>query len=187
MNKLIRLYNQNRFVFWVIIIIIALIFIVIQTLNSIVKQDSENKKSEMLQNALNQANMVQNQTIQNKVQADKSISTGEKVVNAKSNEELIKEFVKCCNEGKLEIAYNMLTDECKETLYPSLERFKKGYVDRIFYITRLYGLENWYSTSKYDTYYVKYTENILASRKNQLRRQLGRLYNNIKKTEMKKN
>ena len=119
MNKLIRLYNQNRAIFWVIVIIIALILIVLQTLNSIVKQDNEDKKSQMLQNALNQANMVQNQTIQNKVQADKSISTGEKVVNAKSNEELIKEFVKCCNEGKLEIAYNMLTDECKETLYPS--------------------------------------------------------------------
>lgn len=185
MNKLIRLYNQNRAIFWVIVIIIALILIVLQTLNSIVKQDNEDKKSGMLQNALNQANMVQNQTIQNKVQADKSISTGEKVVNAKSNEELIKEFVKCCNEGKLEIAYNMLTNECKEALYPSLERFKTSYVDRIFYITRLYGLENWYSTASKDTYYVKYTENVLASRKNKLGEQFKRLYNNFKKTETK--
>lgn len=166
MNKLIRLYNQNRFIFWLIIIIIALIFIVLQTLNSLVKQGNEDRKSEMLQNAINQANTMQNQTIQNKVQGEKSISTGEKVVNAKSNEELIKEFVKCCNEGKIENAYNMLTQECKEALYPSLERFKNVYVDRIFYITRLYGLENWYSTVNYDTYYVKYTENILESRKN---------------------
>lgn len=185
MHKLISLYNQNRAVFWVIVIIIALILIVIQTLNSMVKQGNEDTKSQMLQNALNQANTTQNQTIQNKVQGEKSISTGEKVVNAKSNEELIKEFVKCCNEGDVESAYNMLTDECKEVLYPSLERFKKGYVDRIFYITRLYGLENWYSTSKYDTYYVKYTENVLASRKNEFKRQFERLYNDFKKTEMK--
>lgn len=166
MNKLIRLYNQNRAIFWTIVIIIAIILIVIQTLNYIVKQNNEDQKSDMLNNAINQANN-QNTVIS---QGNVSTLTGETVKNSRTNEELIKEFVKCCNEGKADMAYNMLTPDCKEALYPSLERFKKDYVNRIFYITRLYGLENWYTTSSKDTYYVKYTENVLASRKCGIRR-----------------
>ena len=57
----------------------------------------------------------------------------------------------------------MLSEECKEVIFPSLERFKTEYVDRIFSIKRMYSLENWYSTKEFTTYYIKYTEDFLAT------------------------
>lgn len=158
MNKLIRIYNQNRAVIFTIIIIIALIIIVIQTLNTLVKEDKEAKR----QNITNEENSSTNQgtTILGK---DTSVITGEKDLNNKQNTDIIKLFVKHCNEGKVEEAYNMLTDECKIRSYPSLERFKTLYYDRIFKINRMYTLENWYVSGNLATYYIKYTEDVLAS------------------------
>lgn len=158
MSKLIRLYNQNRAVIFVVIIAIAFLIIIIQTLNGLVKKDQETKR----QNIANEGNSSTSQstTIPPK---DTSTITGEKDVNNKQNTDIIKLFVKHCNEGKVEEAYNMLTDECKAQIYPSLERFKTMYYDKIFKINRMYTLENWYVSGNLATYYIKYTEDVLAS------------------------
>jgi len=103
MNRLTRLYNQNRRIVIGCIIVIALILIVIQTLNSIAIQKEEKSKAN-LKNTFN-INNVQNQEIK---------------------------------QGETSTI-------------------------RIFYINRLYSLENWYSTVSHDTYYVKYTEDVLAT------------------------
>ena len=158
MHRLIRLYNQNREFVIAISIIVALILIVIYTLNSIIAKDQERKLNEM-------SNLV-NSSINDKTaihQNDKSAITGEKVENNESNIQTIKQFIKCCNEGEYELAYSMLSEECKQELYPSLERFKSVYIDRIFTIKRLYTLENWYSSRDYDTYFVRYSEDVLAT------------------------
>ncbi len=158
MSKLIRLYNQNRALIFAIIVIIALIIIIIQTLNGLVKEEQEIKR----QNIANEENSSTSQstTILGK---DTSAITGEKDINNKQNTDIIKLFVKHCNEGKVEEAYNMLTDECKARIYPSLERFKTMYYDRIFKINRMYTLENWYVNGNLATYYIKYTEDVLAT------------------------
>ena len=57
----------------------------------------------------------------------------------------------------------MISEECKKRSYPSLEHFKSLYYDRIFKIKRMYSLENWYSNVSFSTYYIKYTEDVLAS------------------------
>lgn len=158
MNKLIRIYNQNRALIIAIIVIIALIIIVIQTLNGLVKKDQETKR----ENIANEGNSSTNQST-TILEKDTSAITGEKVQNNKENTDIIKQFVKYCNEGQVEKAYNMLTNECKERIYPSLERFKTVYYDRIFKINRMYTLENWYTSGKLATYYIKYTEDVLAS------------------------
>lgn len=94
---------------------------------------------------------------------DTSAITGEKVKNLESDTEIIKQFVKYCNEGEIEKAYDMLSPDCKIRIYPSLERFKSLYYDRIFKIYRMYTIENWYETREFSTYYIKYTEDVLAS------------------------
>ena len=159
MNKLIRLYNQNRGLVISIIGIIALIIIVIQTLNSLVKQERKQKE-------LNIANEANSSTEENSTTispSNKSAVTGENVKNSKTNEETIKQFVEYCNEGDVDSAYYMLSDDCKLFMYPSLEHFKNEYVDKIFFINRMYTLENWYSNGNLSTYYIKYIEDILAS------------------------
>ena len=155
MNKIIRTYNQNRALFITIIIVIALIIIVIQILNSLLKKQNEQAK-----NTINTNTKIGQNTI---IDEQQSIITGEKVQNSETNLEIIKRFVERCNEGKIEDAYNMLSLDCKEMLYPSLERFKTMYYDRVFYIKRMYTLKSWYTKASFDTYKITYTEDVLAT------------------------
>ena len=159
MNKLVRFYNQNRGFILIIMAVIALIIIIIQVLNSLVEQKNT-AKLQNIENNVNSSTDINSATISKN---NNSMITGEEVKNSKASEDTIKQFVKYCNEGKVSLAYDMLTDDCKSLIYPSLERFKAGYVDRIFKINRMYTLENWYSRGNFNTYYIKYTEDILAS------------------------
>lgn len=47
-------------------------------------------------------------------------------------ENTIKKFIDYCNSGKTENAYNMLTDKCKEEMYPSLQNFVDNYYTNKF-------------------------------------------------------
>lgn len=156
MNKLIRFYNQNRALVISVIFCIVLILIIIQVLNSFVKEENKNKITIQVEETKKDN---ENEITKSNVSA----ITGEKVKNNQSNLELIKEFVENCNKGKIEDAYNLISADCKALLYPTIESFKKDYIDRIFYMNRIYSLENWYTTSAYDTYYIKYTEDVLAT------------------------
>lgn len=161
MYKLIRWYNQNRLAFWIGFIIIALIIIVIQTLNNIVREQNAQKKNNInslsLNNSTNAGTSIS--------EPDTSVITGKELTEteSKNNTEIIKAFVDYCNNGEIENAYNMLTDECKSLIYPTIESFNTNYYAKIFYMSRMYELENWYISDNYDTYYIKYTENVLAT------------------------
>lgn len=157
MHKLLRIYNQNRGLIIAIVCAIALIIIIIQILNSLVEQDIEAKRQKILAQTpipTDSTAIYQNNT---------SVLTGEKVRDIRTDKEIIEQFVKYCNDGQIEEAYNMLTADCKTRIYPSLEYFKTVYYDRIFEKKRMYKLENWYTTSKFTTYYIRYTEDVLAS------------------------
>lgn len=159
MHKLIKLYNENRFVIIVIIIMIALGIIVLQTLNKLAGEERKAKLENIAKEA-NSSTSSQSTTISD---GNTSAITGQKVKNSIANTEIIKQFVKYCNEGQVENAYNMLTYDCKERIYPSLERFKTMYYEKIFKINRMYTLENWYEEGNSATYYIKYTEDVMAS------------------------
>lgn len=160
MHRFMRWYNQNRAEFFVIIAIIAFAFVILQVLNSIVGKISEQKTNEI---SLRNSSTVNDSTTISK--ANQSIITGEKIGTQTSNinQNIIKQFVQYCNDVKVEEAYAMLSDECKEVLYPSLEDFVKKYFLKIFDISRMYSLENWYSDNSSYTYYIKYMEDILAT------------------------
>ena len=53
---------------------------------------------------------------------------------------VVNKFLECCNNKNVEEAYNLLSDECKEELYPTIEYFKTNYYDIIFNIERQYNL-----------------------------------------------
>lgn len=159
MNKLIRLYNQNRALVFASIGIIALIIIVIQVLNGIVAEDRK-ERAENKRNEGNSSTTGESTTIS---PSNVSVITGNAIQNNQTDEETIKQFVEYCNSGKIEEAYQMLTKECKELIYPSLERFQTGYVNRNFGIKRMYTLQNWYAVKGFHTYSIKYTEDVLAS------------------------
>ena len=56
----------------------------------------------------------------------------------------------------------MLTDKCKELVYPSLKSFKLNYYDNVFKgEKKAYSFENWFG----NTYYVKLTSDALSTGK----------------------
>lgn len=76
---------------------------------------------------------------------------------------IIDKFLEYCNNKKVEEAYAMISDECKENIYPTLDIFKESYYNSIFSEKKEYNLQSWISTNKYTVYKIRYTEDILST------------------------
>lgn len=76
--------------------------------------------------------------------------------------ELISQFVKYCNEKEYDSAYNLIDDECKEYLYPSVEEFKK-YVDNVFKTKKVYNIQNFSNIGNNYIYNVRILDDIIAT------------------------
>ena len=93
----------------------------------------------------------------NAIISDQSLTSGKQLSGErlKNDSEIINKFLNYCNEGNLNEAYNILTDECKEEMYPTIDDFKKIYYDNTFgEKKKSYTIENWME----DTYQVNITE-----------------------------
>lgn len=77
-------------------------------------------------------------------------------------EELIGKFVDYCNEKDYESAYNLLSTDCKNNIYPDIEDFKK-YVDSVFPNKKIYNIQNFSNKDNVYIYTVKILNDILAS------------------------
>ncbi len=160
MNRIIRWYNQNREMFFAIIAVISFAIIIIHTLNSLALKKQEEKR-----NNVSEGNSGTNSTTISRT--DESVITGKQISQSddEDNTKVIRQFIEYCNDGEIQKAYSMLSNECKEKIYPSLEYFTNNYYKKIFYMNRMYDLENWYTSRNRYTYYIKYTEDALATGK----------------------
>lgn len=165
MYKLIRFYNQNRKQIIKIILIIVFIIGIIQLLNYLI---SKNNNSD--NNIQTNTSYVNNQT--SEIVSNKSLVSGQSLssMTIKEDNEIIKQFVEFCNKGDVNSAYELLTDECKESMFPTIEDFERIYCSYIFTSYQTYTIENWTS----DTYQVRYTGDILGT---------GDLDNNVTKQD----
>lgn len=152
MNRIIRFWNQNRRKIITGILVIVLVVIVIQVLNEISKNNDKNKQQTVL-------------TQEEKLLPTKSIIGGESVSvkETKQNLNEIDEFVKLCNNGDVEGAYNMLTDDCKKALYSTSELFKSGYYDMFFKTKKIVNTEQFLSQNNRYTYKVKFIDDLLST------------------------
>lgn len=85
-------------------------------------------------------NVEKNNTLNN-IQVEKS--------QEDINETLIKNFIDYCNNANSESAYSMLTDKCKENMYPTLQDFIVNY-----YSSKFSTIKN-YTITKYNSYIYK--------------------------------
>lgn len=155
MYKLIRFYNQNRRKIWITILIIVFILGIIQLLNYLTKVNKEKNGNQI-------TNVIETNNTNKELISNKSAITGESVLNAKlkNDTEVISEFVKYCNEQSVNLAYEMLSEECKEEMFPTIEDFNNIYYSKIFGENRkIYTIENWLD----NIYQVKFTQDILST------------------------
>ena len=123
MRKLLsKLYN-NRYTIMAGIMAIIVLLIIVRGLDGALKNAKEGDSRERAE--------------LKKVENDKlSIRSPEgdkiKVEVAKSNEACIEDFFEFLNNGKIEEAYEMIDEECKNALYKNIETFTKDYYNRKF-------------------------------------------------------
>ena len=156
MNRIIRYFNQNRKKVYISLIIIVFLFGLLQLLNVMAKNKKEEEKDTSGINEI----MQNNKSIVSNKSAVSGTSISEKKL--KKDTDVIDNFFKYCNEGNIENAYNLLTDECKEEMYPTIDEFKRIYYNDLFNEgKRTYTIENWFG----DTYQVRMTGDILSTGK----------------------
>lgn len=155
MNNIIRMWNQNRKKIIVIVLVVVFCFLIIQALNQRAKNQLKNRN-------LNEETISKEEQEKIKNLPTTSIITGEKVKEetTKTNVNVIETFSNACNNGDIEEAYNLLTDECKSTLFPTLENFIQNYYNIIFNQKRTIKIENYKNSSTANTYLVTFYEDI---------------------------
>lgn len=160
MYKFIRFFYQNKTQIFKAIAIIIFIIIIIQVVNYFVKENNETKLSNIEQQ---EAITTNNNETQGLV-SEKSAVTGNEISKEqlKSATSIINEFTSFCNQQDLESAYNLLTEECKQQMYKTVESFKQNYYYDVFGgKKKMCNIENWFG----DTYKVNINEDMLSTGK----------------------
>lgn len=160
MYKLIRFFNQNRRGILIAVIIIALFLIGLQLLNNYVANNSQENISQNnnVNQSINTGNRNINVTSTNTSALGNSISPG----TVRDDTEIITSFIENCNNGNLEEAYNMLTENCKEEMFSTLDDFRSFYYGNIFNESKVtFEIENWIN----NTYKVDIIPDMLATGK----------------------
>lgn len=145
--NIFRYYNQNRKMIWLVIGAIVILIIALQAINGIIKIQNENRE---LNNTINEKEYKNNLNI-NVLISEENIKEDEKLI--------IDQFLRYCNARKVEEAYSLLTNNCKEQLFPNIEYFKKNYYNIHFVTTKLYSKEQFIG----NTYKIKLYDDILST------------------------
>lgn len=140
MYKLIRFYNQNRKKIWIFILIIVFFLLILKLLDEFSKKQSleENRYQNTIGNNISESN--------SSVTSDMSLITGDKRDSNKLNVEtqLIDKFIDYCNNQNIEEAYKLVSNECKELMFPTIKEFKNIYYDVVFNGNKkTYTISNW--------------------------------------------
>lgn len=149
LNQIIRYFNQNKRKIIIGVAVIAFLIILLITVNSIIGQNQPQENTD-----------PNDYTVTDLEKPDESIISDVNLSEetAKINSEIIKSFVEACNNKNYEQAYNLLSAECKEVEYPTLQDFQNDYIKHIMENSVSYQLELWTVYDGYITYRVTFYE-----------------------------
>ena len=155
MHKIISWYNQNRrrilFVVMAAVIIVLIVWRLIDMV-SINNPTTEIQDSKIDTNTFNSITMS----------SQKSAISGETVDISQEKISVIDNFISYCNSGKIQEAYNLISNECKEEMYPSIKDFQEVYYKPVFgQGKKNVTVENWVG----DIYVVDFNEDFLSTGK----------------------
>lgn len=154
-----RFINRNGKLIWYIALIIVFVFFIISYFNSYYEKEENVKKVQMSEND-NFSKVTENNSNYNSETVIMTYST-----DCKTSLKAIKSFIYYCNNKDIENAYKMLTEECKNAMFPSVEEFEKIYINNIFNIQRTYELEKWSTEENKNTYLISLYGSILETGK----------------------
>ena len=159
MEKLVRIYNQNRGKIFVLIIVIIFIFVIISLFNLRAKDENKDQSEKVEAEVSNtEKNKYYNES--------KSMVTGGNVSDSVKNKfgDLVDTFLDYCKNHEPEKAYGLLSDDCKEILYPTEWLFEQQYYNSKFSDSKRYSFQSWTASDTY-IYQVKIFDDMLATGK----------------------
>lgn len=128
------------------LIIILLVWLVIIIINNILKNS---KKLELPSTTYEpHTSIMDNSSVPKKLQAP--------------IEEKIGKYIEFCNNKDYESAYYLLSEECRNDLYPNIDNFK-SYIDSIFDTKKVYYIQNYSNVNNMYIYSVNILDDILAT------------------------
>lgn len=161
-GRIRRYYRDNKAKVWKTIAVIVFIFIAIRFLNYLARINREERQSNIETNNQNTTTTADNTAYL----PSEAIISDTNLSEEQTSEEIaiIEEFINKCNENKVEEAYSLLSTDCKEQVFPTIESFYNNYYAKIFTKKMSYDAEAW--IAHYDvTYRVEIMEDILYSGK----------------------
>lgn len=143
-----RFYSRNKFILWLLIIIVVVFLLFGKAMKKNRDKSSNSSSNNTTTIVADFNNKIANKT-------DTEI-----IESISSNEELIKSFIYFCNNKKIDSAYDMISDSCKETLYPTKEVFVSDYYNKYFQGYRDVEISSYNSEG---TYRINFLSDMLAS------------------------
>lgn len=155
MNKIIRFFNQNRIAFGICVCACIFVIVIIQYFNYLAREKRKERNSK---------NIVVKESEYDKV--SEPIIYGKKVSEEKSDTytKLIDKFLNYCLLGNYNMAYSLLSDDCKQIYYKSVDDFYQLYCKNKFDNTKKYSFQSW-TSGKVNMYEIKIFEDILSTGK----------------------
>lgn len=157
MNKFIRIFNQNIVRILITVLIIIFGYVMIQLLNDAYKESRIQAQSD-------------NKTLEERAEEakyqeeSKSLVSGDTVSNILKNNfgDLIETFLKEAFDGNYDKAYNLLSSNCKNVLYPTEEIFVDQYCKSKFKEGKTYEFQSWSTGGAY-IYEIRIFDDMLAT------------------------
>ncbi len=155
-RKLRLLYYNNKEKIWVVLGICILIYVIIRIINySIIKNNQENTNS--IQDTVTTRQYTPSTT--SPVITDSTISKN----TLEEHTNIIEKFMDYGNSDNVEGAYDLLSQDCKDEMFSTIDRFYNNYFKDVFSEKRSYDMETWMEYNGNVTYRIKYLNDIMAT------------------------
>ena len=154
--SIVRFYNKNRKTIWLMIFVILFVLFIINVLDNFYAERSRRSNNSTSQ----QLNGTKNYEDESEAMVQGQITSEKK---KQKFGELIDEFLEYCNNNQVDKAYGLLSNNCREKLYPTQDSFYNGYYSRIFNAKKTYEFQLWSAIDKTYVYLVKIFDDMLST------------------------
>lgn len=163
MLKIVRLYNQNRRIVWLALIIAIFCIAIISLVNKAYQEQSQANMEKLAQELAKKSQEENPSNIVDYEKAAVPLTSGENVHSSVRDEiqGVLEQFIKCVTNNQIQEAYSLLTKECKEIEYPSVENFAQSYCSDVS--NKIYDFQLWTSDNSAYVYQVKFLDDMLSS------------------------
>lgn len=163
MLKIVRLYNQNRRIVWLALIIAIFCIAIISLVNKAYQEQSQANMEKLAQELAKKSQVENPSSIVDYEKAAVPLTSGENVHSSVRDEiqGVLEQFIKCVINNQIQEAYTLLTKECKELEYPSVESFAQSYCSDVS--NKIYDFQLWTSDNSAYVYQVKFLDDMLSS------------------------